>query len=270
MAFLKHRTIYMSNSPPGGVTDDGLLPVRRVNVELLGVDDSDSESDSSGGGLSCGGGPRKRRRLTHLTPEEKMMRRKLKNRVAAQTARDRKKQRMSELEDALALIEAENKRLQAENDSLKQCTSQLSNENVLLKQRLCTPSNPLDAVTTDGVKVEPDCSSADVVCTERLGEPKLESAVLTVSPLQQDLARTVISLTTTQLMAICIFMISLTHWWMALKCSPRASSEKKLCSMTSSSQGRIISSHHRSILPRNPQVPPWWGSHQRSWNPSMN
>jgi X box-binding protein 1 len=197
------------------------------------------------------------------------MRRKLKNRVAAQTARDRKKQRMSELEEALAVIEAENKRLQMENANLKQCTSQLSKENVLLKQRLCKPTDQSDII--DGVKTESDDdSSADVVCTARLGEPELESAVLTVNPLQQDLARTVIALTTTQLMAICIFMISLTHWWVALKSSPKTSSQKKRCSTMQHSSQYIVISPYRSILPHNPLVPPWWGSHQKNWNPSMN
>lgn len=41
---------------------------------------------------------RKRANLDHLSPEEKLMRRKLKNRVAAQNARDKKRVKMEEME----------------------------------------------------------------------------------------------------------------------------------------------------------------------------
>ncbi|XP_047488432.1 LOW QUALITY PROTEIN: uncharacterized protein LOC125038859 [Penaeus chinensis] len=63
---------------------------------------------------------RKRQRLDHLSMEEKIMRRKLKNRVAAQTARDRKKQRMDQLE--------------AEIDELRDLTAVLSEQNTCLAE----------------------------------------------------------------------------------------------------------------------------------------
>lgn len=63
--------------------------------------------------------PRKRERLTHLTPEEKLNRRKLKNRIAAQTARDRKKQKMVGLEQTTTVLEQEMDAIQAENEALR-------------------------------------------------------------------------------------------------------------------------------------------------------
>ncbi|XP_026304447.1 LOW QUALITY PROTEIN: X-box-binding protein 1 [Piliocolobus tephrosceles] len=79
---------------------------------------------------------RKRQRLTHLSPEEKALRRKLKNRVAAQTARDRKKARMSELEQQVVDLEEENQKLLLENQLLREKTHGLVVENQELRQRL--------------------------------------------------------------------------------------------------------------------------------------
>ncbi|KAK2113311.1 hypothetical protein P7K49_007577 [Saguinus oedipus] len=87
---------------------------------------------------AASGGPhqaRKRQGLTHLSPEEKALRRKLKNRVAAQTARDRKKARMSELEQPVVDLE-ENRKLLLENQLLREKTHGLVVENQELRQRL--------------------------------------------------------------------------------------------------------------------------------------
>nr|XP_020657540.1 LOW QUALITY PROTEIN: X-box-binding protein 1 [Pogona vitticeps] len=84
--------------------------------------------------------PRKRQRLAHLSPEEKAMRRKLKNRVAAQSARDRKKARMGELERQAVELEAENQKLLAENQLLWERTHSLALENQELRLRLGLPA----------------------------------------------------------------------------------------------------------------------------------
>uniref|UniRef100_A0A287AY46 X-box-binding protein 1 n=1 Tax=Sus scrofa TaxID=9823 RepID=A0A287AY46_PIG len=96
---------------------------------------------------AASGGPpqtRKRQRLTHLSPEEKALRRKLKNRVAAQTARDRKKARMSELEQQVVDLEEENQKLLLENQLLREKTHGLVVENQELRQRL-----GMDALVTE-------------------------------------------------------------------------------------------------------------------------
>ena len=93
------------------------------------------------------GGPpqaRKWQRLMHLNPEEKVLQRKLKNRVAAQTARDWKKAQMSELEQQVVDLEEENQKLLLENQLLQEKTHGFVVENQELRQRL-----GMDALVTE-------------------------------------------------------------------------------------------------------------------------
>ena len=65
------------------------------------------------------------------------------NRVAAQNARDRRKNYIEDLEKKVALLEKQNKQLQKENSSLKQQTTVLSSAKEQLEQSL------VDSLQTD-------------------------------------------------------------------------------------------------------------------------
>merc|ERR1712121_453876 len=78
---------------------------------------------------------RKRQKLTHLTEEEKMMRRKLKNRMAAQSARDRKKAQMDDLEKLVLRLEKQNAALMKENQNLRATLNNNDNNNVKVVQK---------------------------------------------------------------------------------------------------------------------------------------
>lgn len=85
----------------------------------------------------------KKRRLDHLTWEEKIQRKKLKNRVAAQTSRDRKKARMEEMEleiknltQTTEILQNKCESLQAINDSLLEKNQKLDMELELMRQQL--------------------------------------------------------------------------------------------------------------------------------------
>ncbi|KAJ2952546.1 hypothetical protein O0L34_g6866 [Tuta absoluta] len=77
--------------------------------------------------------PSRKRRLDHLSWEEKMQRKKLKNRVAAQTSRDRKKARMDEMEYNIKQLMEANEKLTSEVASLKALNERLLSENTELR-----------------------------------------------------------------------------------------------------------------------------------------
>ncbi|XP_063377834.1 X-box-binding protein 1 [Cydia fagiglandana] len=77
--------------------------------------------------------PSRKRRLDHLSWEEKMQRKKLKNRVAAQTSRDRKKAKMDEMETKIQELADRNERLISEVESLKALNERLLSENAALR-----------------------------------------------------------------------------------------------------------------------------------------
>lgn len=236
MSALRPKTIILSAQSvrpvPASISGDGTLILEQQTIA-----DYDDEV------LECGISP-KRRRLTFLSPEEKLVRRKLKNRVAAQTARDRKKQQMTELEDALARLQAKNVKLTAENEALRQSSSQVVQENERLKQRL-------EMLTSEGASGNP--------C-----HVKCEPAVFD-TPLPWERTWTAF-----QLAAFCVAflaVLSLMHSSSSvspsLSCSPSrkdAQTETGVagCALQLMSGGQ----HHPPVK--------WWGRHQHSWNPAMN
>uniref|UniRef100_A0A6P4EA43 X-box-binding protein 1 n=1 Tax=Drosophila rhopaloa TaxID=1041015 RepID=A0A6P4EA43_DRORH len=102
-----------------------------------------SSSNMDDDNLAVSAPKAKKRRLDHLTWEEKVQRKKLKNRVAAQTSRDRKKARMEEMDyeikelnDKTEILQNKCDSLQAINESLLAKNHKLDSELELLRQEL--------------------------------------------------------------------------------------------------------------------------------------
>lgn len=91
---------------------------------------------------------RKRQRLDHLTAEEKVLRRKMKNRLAAQSARDRKRLRMMDLEEEVKRLAHSNKELLKHNASLQDSVHQLNNQNDELRALVARAEDPLSMIAS--------------------------------------------------------------------------------------------------------------------------
>ncbi|XP_030316784.1 X-box-binding protein 1 isoform X1 [Calypte anna] len=225
---------------------------------------------------------RKRQRLTHLSPEEKALRRKLKNRVAAQSARDRKKARMTELEQQVLELEEENQKLLLENQLLREKTCNLALENQELRCRL-----GLDALKSEESESQvglchaacsaPRAAVRQAVKESQVDEIRLvtgsaESAALRLRvPLQQVQAQQSPFLIafTWILMAVILQTQSLISYWAFWTVWTQR------CFSNTLIQSQCVwkSWRKRSVekqIPYQPPPLPLWGPHQLSWKPLMN
>ncbi|KAK6625403.1 hypothetical protein RUM43_005700 [Polyplax serrata] len=83
---------------------------------------------------------RKRMRLHQLSWEEKLQRKKLRNRIAAQTSRDRKKAKMDYLEESIKQLKEQNDILIMQVEELKQRNETLLDTNEQLQKELTVRS----------------------------------------------------------------------------------------------------------------------------------
>merc|ERR1712047_189258 len=159
---------------------------RPASSSSIAAEDSTYGSDSEGSEHTVDGKPvRKRANLDHLSPEEKLMRRKLKNRVAAQNARDKKRTKMEEMEAELlrlknhakslegknAELVSENQRLVAENDDLRSsCESRIHGQES--SSPLVAGQTPESAVLTNVPQQQ------EQVCPRSAGGPLGSTASL--------------------------------------------------------------------------------------------
>uniref|UniRef100_A0AAQ5ZEB0 X-box-binding protein 1 n=1 Tax=Amphiprion ocellaris TaxID=80972 RepID=A0AAQ5ZEB0_AMPOC len=240
-----HKVLLISGKQTGSSTGSQTAFSRPISVVLPSTANQvSSDSDSN---TSSGPPVRKRQRLTHLSPEEKALRRKLKNRVAAQTARDRKKAKMGELEQQVLELELENQKLHIENRLLREKTSGLLTENEELRQRL-----GLDTLDSKE-KVQVLLSTGN---DAGLGIGSSESAALRLRvPPQQVQAQQSLNLKTSQ--------------WIQIICglSFTTTCSSSLVNRSARSRRCCWSEGGTQYLPPHLHL---WGPHQLSWRPLMN
>jgi len=117
----KRLATYASSVMSNSDGDNSFNSSDELDVESVDMDYCASTTP----GVQTGQTQRKRERLTHLSPEEKMWRRKMKNRIAAQTARDRKRIQMDSMDTRLSKLEVINRKLAKENAELRAANAQL-------------------------------------------------------------------------------------------------------------------------------------------------
>ncbi|XP_013794251.1 X-box-binding protein 1-like [Limulus polyphemus] len=249
-----------------------------LGVKLCSLDNQDMSFMRTDDNINKSGNMRKRQRLDHLTLIEKNKRRKLKNRIAAQSARDRRKAQLEELEKEVSCLEKEKKALHDVNEALCRRVLMMEEENSKLKLQLrSTDSNTelrnsqpqasiqdqedtfhqpqVNSETHKTLSREQNSSIMD----EENGCKSFEHALLINEPLQkgQDLLHF-------------LLMIQLTYLQMLIMSVMDYTSSLKSATKISSLTTELHRETKQQIGSPENQCMKWWGPQQNSWNPSKN
>lgn len=192
----------------------------------------------------------KKRRLDHLSLDEKIQRKKLKNRIAAQSSRDRKKAKMDDLESEVRELKEEKESLAVRCLRLEEESQRLAEENRQLREQLsqtrrvgCEPT----AVTGPA-----ESWASDPPQQGRGSQPARGLTLLTL------LLMAVSHHYPTSWMSSTAMTSSLSSKsWQA------ASLKKLLQTGLQMKEKRII----LEAVARETEMLKWWGPHQKTWNP---
>lgn len=244
-----------------------------------------SESRRSGGGGNSSGSDdssscldeflvrgTKRKRLDHLTWEEKLQRKKLKNRVAAQTSRDRKKAKMEEMESTIVALKKDNSNLQSRCDSLQEQNNVLVKKNTDLEKRLAELERKFDmrsaevAVTT---KSYCDVGCGTITDGSAVSNYPLQKGIVTQTTpsVQKQQQQTADALW--KIIALCLLYKTCSEisTCLDLKSLPKAYLQISPQSWKTILQ-RAANELPKMKAPQSECLDQWWGPQQKSWNPA--
>jgi len=240
-------------------------PEKRIFIHVAPEADIKQEDDEIifDDEVKSNGPVRKRQRLDHLSFEQKLLRRKLKNRVAAQSARDKKKAKMDELEIVVKSLEKKQTHLSEQNKLLQKGIHELQAENKELKEELkkrwtapacieCSKRKSADDRNTSTASH----STPSVVRDKVVFTPIRSAESINVSQQKEQAVR----------MALFLIMHGAMWAWTVTG---------MLCLMpiayhysTNSKQSCSAPTANLLPVPVKKSFPDkWWGHHQKAWNP---